>query len=139
MFFKTVLILCVYATVLWSGTIEKEDLNGAWHLRVMDGMEVRKARAILDFDMDKMKLSGFDSCNRIGGNLIENSETNTTVPFLMATRMACRNHIHTWVSQRLHEVLKEGYFIVKEKKYGIEGITLKSPSHELFFKRMQRD
>ena len=135
---KTSLILTL-VTILYIQKSVANELDGAWHLRVMDGKEVRKARAILDFNMEKMKLSGFDSCNRIGGNLIENSETNTTVPFLMATRMACRNHIHTWVSQRLHEVLKEGYSIVKEKKYGIEGITLKSPSHELFFKRMQRD
>ena len=135
---KTSLILTL-VTILYTQKSVANELDGAWHLRVMDGKEVRKARAILDFNMEKMKLSGFDSCNRIGGNLIKNSETNITVPILRVTRMACRNHIHRWVSQRLHKILKEGYSIVKEKKYGIEGITLKSPSHELFFKRMQRD
>lgn len=116
-----------------------KDFNGTWHLRAMDGMEVRKARAILEFDMDKMKLSGFDSCNRIGGALIKNSDTNITTPMLMSTKMACREHIDNWVSRRLQETLKEGFSLKEETKYGIEGITLKSPSHELFLKKMERD
>jgi len=124
---------------LMADTIDKDDLNGNWHLRVMDGMEVRKARAILDFDMDKMKLSGFDACNRIGGTLLQISENNTSVPMLSATRMACRQSVHRWVSKRLHETLKEGFCIKEETKYGVEGIVMKSPHHELFFKRMQRD
>jgi len=138
-FLKTVIIFFFYIVILWSDIIDKEDLNGTWHLRVMDGMEVRKARAILDFDMEKMKLSGFDGCNRIGGKLIINSKTSTRIPVLMATRMACRNKVQAWVSKRLHETLKEGYYVIEETKYGVKGMTLKSPSHELFFKRMQRD
>jgi len=115
------------------------DFNGNWHLRVMDGMEVRKARAILNFNIDKMELSGFDSCNRIGGTLLQTSENNISVPILRVTRMACRQSIHQWVSKRLHETLKEGFSIKVEQKYGVQGITLKSPSHELFLKRMQRE
>jgi hypothetical protein len=53
--------------------------------------------------------------------------------------MDCRENIHTWVSKRLHETLKEGFTIKEEKKYGVEGITLKSASHELFLKRMERE
>ena len=135
---KTSLILTL-VTTLYTQTVVANDLDGAWHLRVMDGMEVRKARAILDFDMKKMKLSGFDACNRIGGKLIKNTEHNMTTPQLMSTKMACRGKIFNWVSKRLHETLKEGFDIKEEKKYGIEGITLKSHSHELFFKKMQRD
>ena len=117
---------------------EMKHFNGAWHLRVMDGMDVRKARAILDFNFNekKTKLSGFDGCNRIRGDLMIYSEDNITMPLLTATRMACRQHIHRWVSKRLHALLKEGYSIKEETKYGIEGITLKSEKHELFFKKM---
>jgi len=102
-------------------------------------MEVRKARAILDFDMKKMYLSGFDACNRISGALIKNSDTNMSTPILTSTKMACRGNIYNWVSQRLHEALKEGFFITEETKYDVDGITLKSPKHELFFKRMEKD
>ena len=136
--FKKTSLLFTLVTILYTQSIVANNLNGAWHLRVMDGMEVRKARAILDFNMDKMKLSGFDACNRIGGRLVKNAEHNMTTPMLMSTKMACRGKIFNWVSKRLHETLKEGFDIKEEKKYGVKGITLKSPSHELFFKKMER-
>ncbi|HHD78232.1 MAG TPA: META domain-containing protein [Epsilonproteobacteria bacterium] len=135
MFYKIAPILAI-VTALYTQPIVANNLNGSWHLRVLDGMEVRKARAILDFNIDKMKLSGFDACNRIGGTLVKNSEHNMTTPMLMSTKMACRGKIFNWVSKRLHETLKEGFDIKEEKKYGVKGITIKSPSHELFFKKM---
>jgi len=118
--------------------IDLEKLSGNWHLRVMDGMEVRKARAILDFDANKMHISGFDGCNRINGTLETNS-TNIMRAQLMSTRMACRENIHRWVSKRLHETVNKGFSVREETKYGVEGITIKSSEHELFFKRMERD
>jgi len=145
MFFKHTVIITAFTTLLTSyilaetKSIDLDKLSGNWHLRVMDGMEVRKARAILDFDTEKMKLSGFDSCNRIGGALQKNSDTNITVPMIMATRMACRGNIHNWVSKRLHETLKEGFSVTEDKKNGVKGITIKSPSHELFFKKMGKE
>jgi heat shock protein HslJ len=132
---KTSLLLLT----LYVQTLMANELDGVWHLRVMDGMEVRKARAILDFDMEKMKLSGFDACNRIGGEIKKVSDTNTSIPIVFSTRMACRGKIHTWVSKRLHKTLKEGFTVKEEKRYGVEGITLKSSSHELFLKQMERD
>lgn len=116
-------------------TIDLDDLNGNWHLRVMDGMEVRKARAILDFDIKKMQLSGFDGCNRISGILKKNGNTNMSSQ-LASTRMACRGSIQSYVSKRLHETVSEGFSITEAKRYGVNGITIKSPSHNLFFKRM---
>ena len=116
-------------------TIDLDDLNGNWHLRVMDGMEVRKARAILDFDTKKMKLNGFDGCNRISGILKKNSDTNVSSQ-LASARMACRGSIQSYVSKRLHETVNEGFSITEAKRYGVNGITIKSPSHNLFFKRM---
>ena len=136
---KKASFILVTLTTLWTQTLIAKNFDGAWHLRVMDGMEVRKARAILDFNMDKMELSGFDACNRIGGTLIKNSDSNMTTPILRTSRMSCRGNIHNWVSKRLHLTLKEGFSIKEEKKYGVKGMTLKSPSHELFFKRMERD
>ena len=124
--------------MLSAKTIDLNKLSGNWHLRVMDGMEVRKARAILDFNAKKMLLSGFDGCNRISGTLEKNS-TNIMSAKLMSTRMACRENIHRWVSTRLHETVNEGFYVKEEKKYGVEGMTLKSSKHELFFKRMERD
>ncbi len=135
MFKKQAIVLGILTT-LFAHTLVADDFNGAWHLRVMDGMEVRKARAILDFDMDKMKLSGFDACNRIDGTLVKNSDNSMKTPMLMSTKMACRDNIHNWVSKRLHVTLKEGFSIKEDKKYGVQGITVKSPSHELFFKKM---
>jgi len=137
--FKKISLILVTVTTLYTQTLTANNIDGAWHLRVMDGKEVRKARAILDFDMEKMKLSGFDACNRIGGILVKQTKNSTSVPMLMSTKMACRNNIHNWVSKRLQLTLKEGFTIKKERKYGVHGITLKSPSHELFFKRMERE
>lgn len=137
--FKKSSYLFIFLSTLYTQTLTANDFNGVWHLRALDGMEVRKARAILDLDMDQLKLSGFDACNRIGGTLVKNSDTNITAPMLMSTKMACREAIHNWVSRRVHIALREGFALKVEKKYGIEGITLKSPSHELFFKRMERD
>lgn len=139
---KRTFILSVLLTFLTSPLsaqpLELNKLSGSWHLRVMDGMEVRKARAIVEFIAPKMQLSGFDGCNRITGTLTHTAN-NTLSTKLMTTKMACREPIHSYVSQRLHQALNEGFEIKKEKKYGIEGITLKSTTHELFFKKMQRE
>jgi len=131
-------ILATFATnYLWAETktMELDKLKGNWHLRIMDGMEVRKARAILDFDIEKMKLSGFDGCNRISGALKVNSNTSISSQ-LMSTRMACRESIHSYVSKRLHKTVSEGFSITEARRNGVDGITIKSPSHELFFKKM---
>jgi len=127
---KSLLILLLTTATLWAGNIDLEKLSGSWHLRILDGGEVRKARAILDFDAKKMKLSGFDGCNRITGNLIKDTQQHLSAQ-LISTRMACRENIHRYVSKRLHETISEGFSIKEEKKYGVEGITLKSVSHEL--------
>ncbi len=116
-------------------TIDLDDLNGNWHLRVMDGMEVRKARAILDFNTEKMKLSGFDGCNRISGTLQKTGDANMSSK-LSSTRMECRGNMQRYVSKRLHETVSEGFSVTEDTKYGVDGITLKSSSHELFFGRM---
>jgi len=136
MLLKKTLIISLLSTLLWSETqsIDLNDLNGNWHLRVMDGKEVRKARAILDFDAGKMKVSGFDGCNQISGTLKGNDKHMSSQ--LISTRMACRDSIHVYVSKRLHETVSEGFSIEEETKYGVNGITLKSAKHELFFKRM---
>ncbi len=141
MIFKKIFITALFITLSTNylsaetKTIELDELNGNWHLRVMDGKEVRKARAILDFDTKKMTLSGFDGCNRITGTLTINNNTNFSSK-LISTRMACRQNIHSYVSKRLHETVSEGFIINEDKKYGVAGITIKSISHELFFGRM---
>jgi len=131
-------LFSLLTTQLSAKTIDLDKLSGSWHLRVLDGGEVRKARAILDFDAKKMKLSGFDGCNRITGNLIKDTQQHLSAQ-LISTRMACRENIHRYVSKRLQETVSEGFSIKEEKKYGVEGITIKSSKHELFFKRMERD
>jgi len=120
---------------------DMSQFNGAWHLRVLDGMEVRKARAIVDFTFNdkQSKFSGFDSCNRIVGMLKATSDTTLSIPAISSTRMACRGKIHRWVSKRVQKTLGENFSIKEEEKHGLKGITIKSPTHELFFKRMQRD
>lgn len=135
---KPLLFYALISTTLLSANIDLSELSGSWHMRVMDGMEVRKARAILDFDAEKMRIDGFDSCNRISGTLTKNPQTRQLSSKLKTTRMACRENIHRWVSKRLHETMNEGFSIKEEKKYGVDGITLKSAKHELFFKRMEK-
>jgi heat shock protein HslJ len=137
-FLITILLISLFTTFISADNITIKNLkniNGNWHLRAMDGHEVRKARAILDFDAKKMKLNGFDSCNRISGTL-KTDNNNTFSSILMTTRMACRQSIHTYVSKRLHETISEGFTITESKRYGVNGITLKSKNHDLFFKKM---
>ena len=130
------ILFSLLTTQISADSIDLDDLTGSWHLRVLDGGEVRKARAILDFDAKHMKLSGFDGCNRIHGKLTKDTQDHFSAQ-LMSTRMACRENIHRYVSKRLHETVNEGFSIKEETKYGVDGITLKSATHELFFKRME--
>ena len=133
------LLFSLLLSTLLSANTTLSELSGSWHMRVLDGMEVRKARAILDFDAKKMRVNGFDSCNRISGILTQNPQTQQLSTKLRTTRMACRGRIQKWVSKRLHETMSEGFSIKKETKYGVEGITLKSAKHELLFKRMGKE
>jgi len=142
MFHKKVLTIAILLTL--SNTFAMSEtkitnldaLDGNWHLRVMDGKEVRKARAILDFHSKEMQLEGFDGCNQISGKLLRTTGDRFFTKTLKTSRMACRQNIHRYVSQGLHKTVREGFSVIKEKRYGVEGITIKSASHNLFFKRM---
>jgi len=132
------LLLLLSVTILTAGSAPLKDLgdlNGNWHLHVMDGKAVQKARAILDFHSKAMVLEGFDGCNRISGKL-QRSTNDRFFSKFMTTRMACRQNIHRYVSKGLHRTIKEGFTVTKGKRYGMEGITLKSKHHDLFFKKM---
>jgi len=136
--FISILLLFFFTTVISAETISVDDLsdlNGNWHLRAMDGHEVRKARAILDFHAQQMIINGFDSCNRISGTLKVNGKSTFSAK-LSSTRMACRQSIHRYVSKRFHAAINEGFTITEGTRYGIDGITLKSKNHDLFFKKM---
>ena len=133
------LLFSLLSTIVSADTItvdDLSDLDGNWHLRAMDGREVRKARAILDVHGEQMIINGFDGCNSIYGVLTAHNKTTFSAT-LTSTRMACRQSIHRYVSKRLHETIQEGFTITEGKRYGIEGITLKSKNHDLFFKRME--
>ena len=132
------LLLFLLGTSLFAGTTplkDLDDLNGNWHLRVMDGKEVRKARAILDFHSKSMILEGFDGCNRLSGK-IQRTTNDRFFSKINSTRMACRQNIHRFVSRGLKTTIKEGFTVTESKRYGVEGITLKSAHHDLFFKKM---
>ncbi len=116
-------------------SLDLDDLNGNWHLRTMDGKEVRQARAILDFDAKHMKLSGFDGCNPISGELKRSADTRI-FSNISTTPSECRQSIHSYVRKRLHKTVKEGFTVTKTKQNGVEGILIKSASHELFLKWM---
>ena len=138
---KTVLatlLVSLLSSNLFAGTTPLKDLNdldGSWHLRVMDGKEVRKARAILDFHSKSMILEGFDGCNRLTGKILRTTN-DRFFSKISSTRMACRQNIHRYVSKGLKITIKEGFTVTESKRYGVEGITLKSEHHDLFFKRM---
>jgi heat shock protein HslJ len=148
---KKWLFITLFLTFVYAKSIDIDDFEdtfqGAWHLHVMDGMEVRKARAILDFTIESnttddnttysIILSGFDSCNRITGT-VQEIDNNLTIPIIMSTKMGCRGKVHRWVSKRLQETLKEHFSIKESEKYDPEGIRIKSVSHTLFFKKMER-
>jgi heat shock protein HslJ len=132
---KKLLLAMTLPLLLLAEPVTLDSLKGDWHLKVMDGYNVRKARAILDFHPPKMRIEGFDSCNRISGTL--NRDTNGTYTSqLITTRMACRDRLTRFVSGRLHETIQEGFSIEKSSHNGKEGITLKSKTHTLFFRRM---
>jgi len=133
------LLISLLSTIVSADAITKDDLSdldGNWHLRALDGKEVRKARAILDFHGEQMIVNGFDGCNSIYGTITAHN-TITFSSKLTSTRMACRQSIHRYVSKRLHETIEEGFTITESKRYGVEGITLKSKNHDLFLKRME--
>lgn len=130
-------LFSLLSTTIYADKIDIDALSGSWHLRILDGGEVRKARAILDFKSRQMKLDGFDGCNRISGNLVKDTKTQHYSAHLLSTRMECREPIHAIVRKKLHETIAEGFSIKEDEKHGVEGITIKSSKHELFFKRME--
>ena len=127
--------LCTSYLTAQTTSVDLDDLDGNWHLRTMDGKEVRQARAILDFDAKHMKLSGFDGCNPISGDLKRSPDTRIFSK-LSTKRNECRQSIHHYVRKRLHKTVKEGFTVTKAKKNGVEGIIIKSATHELFLKWM---
>jgi heat shock protein HslJ len=135
MSFRRFLLPLLFFSILQADPTSLSDIEGGWHLRVMDGYDVRKVRAIPDFQPRKMRLEGFDACNRISGKLTLLKE-GTYRSRLATTRMACRGKQQSFVSRRLHETIEEGFTIHKEHRYGIDGLTIQSKSHTLFFKKM---
>ena len=135
--FIVTLMVSLGTTSLFAQTesIDLGELHGNWHLRSMDGKDVRKARAIFDFDAKNMKLNGFDGCNRISSELKTNGKTLKSTK-IATTRMECRQHIHSYVRTRLHKTVKEGFTVTEAKQNGVEGILVKGSKHELFFKWM---
>ena len=133
----TTLLLSLSASCLTAQTetLDLDDLNGNWHVRTMDGKEVREARAILDFDPKHMKLSGFDGCNPISGELKRSADTRIFSK-LSPTQSECRQSIHQYVRTRLLKTVNEGFTVTKAKQNGVDGILIKSASHELFLKWM---
>lgn len=119
-------------------SIDLDDLDGNWHLRTMDGKDVRAARAILDFDSKHMRLSGFDGCNPMSSQLKSDNQTLSSKE-ITASDMACRESIHQYVRTRLHKTVKDGFSVSKTTQDGIEGITIKSSKHQLFFKKMGQE
>ena len=136
MILKSLALSAFLSSLLWTESdIQKNTIDGNWDLYIMDKKDVHEVRATLNFDTDKMRLSGFDACNRIHGALIQHSDTNITAPVVSSTRMGCRDKKQAWVSRYLHVVLKEGFFAKKENRNNIDGISIKSSSHELFLKK----
>ena len=134
----TTLFVSLLSTNTFADLLTKDSLNsikGNWHLRVIDGHDVKKARAILDFHPEQMIINGFDGCNRISGYLKAHSDTVFNAE-LRKSRMACRQAIHRYASKRLNAAIKEGFTITEGERYGMEGITLRSKHHDLFFKKM---
>ena len=82
-----------------------------------------------------MKLNGFDGCNRMQSELKTNNVTIQSTK-LEATKMGCRQSIHSYVSKRLHRTVKEGFTVTEATQNGTDGILIKSSKHELFFKWM---
>ena len=127
--------LCTTSLFANTNSVDLDELHGNWHLRSMDGKDVRKARAILDFDAKNMKLNGFDGCNRISSQLKTNKNKLQSTK-LATTRMECRETIHSYVRTRLHNTVKEGFTVTEAKQNGVKGILVKGSKHELFFKWM---
>jgi heat shock protein HslJ len=136
--FLTILLSTIFTAQLFADNAPLKDLNdinGDWHLRVMDGKDVRKARVILDFHSKTMFLEGFDGCNRLSGKILRTTN-DRFFSKITSTRMGCRQNIHRYASKRLQNTIKEGFTVTETTRYGVEGITLKSAHHDLFFKKL---
>ena len=134
----TALFMSLLSTNLFSEVMTAKDLsdvNGNWHLRTADGHDVKKARAILDFHSTQMIINGFDGCNRISG-VLKTQGSTVFYAKLQSSRMGCRQNIHRYTSKKVKAAIKEGFTITKGTRYGVEGITLRSKHHDLFFKKM---
>ena len=111
MLYKKTLIITLLASLCTNNlsaqtkTVDINELQGNWHLRSMDGKDVRKARAILDFDPKQMKLNGFDGCNRLSGKLKTTNNTLISTK-LAATNMECIEYIHSYLIHSLHTTRK---------------------------------
>ena len=116
-------------------SVALDDLHGNWHLRTMDGKDVRQARAILDFDAKNMKLNGFDGCNPMSSELKANNKMIKSTK-LSTRKNGCRQSIHSYVRKRLHKTVKGGFTVTEATQNGVEGILVKGSKHELFFKWM---
>ena len=127
--------LCTSYLSAQTQSVDLDELHGNWHLRTMDGKDVRKARAILDFDAKNMKLKGFDGCNPLSSELKANNRIIKSTK-LSVTKMSCRQSIHSYVRKRLHKTVKDGFTVTKATQNGVDGILIKSSKHELFFKWM---
>ncbi len=127
--------LCTTNLSAQTKSVDLDDLHGNWHLRTVDGKDVREARAILDFDAKNMRLNGFDGCNPMSSELKTNNETLISTK-LATTKMSCRQSIHSYVRTKLHKTVKEGFTVTEATKNGVDGIVVKSSKHELFFKWM---
>jgi hypothetical protein len=126
--------LCTTYISAQTKSVDLDDLHGNWHLRTMDGKDVRKARAILDFDTKNNRINGFDGCSPVLGELT--TDNNMISTKLSAKGMECRQSIHRYVRYRLHKTMKEGFTVSETTQDGVKGILIKSSKHELFFKWM---
>ena len=135
MLHKIIILLFLLHSAAYANTTALKNLSGSWHMHLLDGKDVRKARAILDFDAKKMHISGFDACNQIEGVLVQNSSSYTVKSMKIRT-MPCRQSIHSRVKQYLHQVLKHPFTLKKVTRNGIEGLLIQGERHRLFFKHM---
>jgi heat shock protein HslJ len=137
MIFKKLFFITLISSLLFSAeeSISLETLEGSWLLRTIDGYQVSKARAILDFNAKRNKIDGYDGCNRIEGKL-KLRKDNRYTSNLAIYRYECKNTTKRFVSSRLQSTITEGFSIQKGKMQGEDGILLKSTHHTLFFKKM---
>ena len=128
----------IAVATLFSACVNLNDsktlLNNAWELEGINGRQIdlgSQKKPMLAFNVDTMKVSGTDGCNRLSGGIEALDQQNLRFGMMASTRMMCPDMT---VPDEFTKALSE----VRRYKADSEKLILLDASGEkrLFFKKI---